>query len=225
MTIQGLIFDFDGLILDTETPDYETWEEIFQSYQTHLPYELWADYTGMYWNIAEIIDRLEELAGRKLNREGIWQRKQELYMQRLLEEKARPGVEAYLDAAEQMGLRTAVASSSDRTWIQAHLGRIGLVERFETICTADDVERVKPNPDLFLLALERLGLQPKEAIVFEDTLNGIRAAKAAGCFAVAVPNPATRSLDFRQADLVIPSMADKPLRELLKQFAHNALQH
>ncbi len=218
MAIKGLIFDFDGLILDTETPDYETWEEIYQGYEAHLPFQLWADYAGMYWNIGGIIDNLEEQAGRKLDRDAVWQHKMKLYRQRVLEEEARPGVISYLDAAVQMGLRTAIATSSDRTWIGDHLGRIGLVERFETICTADDVDRTKPDPDLFLLALKRLGLQPDEAIVFEDTVNGITAAKAAGCYAVAVPNPTTRALDFSQADLVISSMADMPLKELIERF-------
>ncbi len=224
MTIKGLIFDFDGLIVDTETPDYVSWEEMFQSYQAHMPFELWLSYTGMYWNIPELLDKLEEAAGRKLDRDAVWQHKEALYKQKVQEQLARPGVEAYLDAAAKMGLRTAIASSSDWMWISEHLGRVGLVERFETICTADDVERVKPHPDLFLLAAGRLGLPPAETIVFEDTLNGIRAAKAAGCHAVAVPNEATRSLDFSEADLVIPSMAEMPLEELVERFNHNLLQ-
>ncbi len=216
--IKGLIFDFDGLIVDTETPDYATWEEVFQSYQGHMPQEIWLAYTGMYWNIPELMDKLEEAAGRKLDRDAVWQHREALYRQKVQQEVARPGVEAYLNAAARMGLRTAIASSSDWPWISEHLGRIGLVERFETICTADDVERVKPHPDLFLLAAERLNLQPGETIVFEDSVNGVHAAKMAGCHAVAVPNEATRSLDFSEADLVILSMEDMPLEELVERF-------
>ncbi len=220
MTIRGLIFDFDGLILDTETPDYDTWEELFQSYQVHLPYELWVAFTGMYWNTEELLNKLEELVGDKLDLNAIWERKLQMYRERVLQEVARPGVVAYLDAAAQMGLRTAIASSSDWLWISENLGRIGLVERFETICTADDVTNTKPDPELYQLALARLGLQGSEAIVFEDTVNGIAAAKAAGCYGVAVPNKATRQLNFSQADLVIPSMAEMPLKELVERFNH-----
>ncbi len=129
--------------------------------------------------------------------------------------KPLPGVLDYLEAARAMGLKLAVASSSSRSWVEGHLARVGLLEHFTVIRTKEDVPRTKPDPALFLRAAEDLGVSPQQAIVLEDSLNGVRAAKTAGAFTVAVPNPLTRHLDLSQADLVLTSLDDLPLWELL----------
>jgi beta-phosphoglucomutase-like phosphatase (HAD superfamily) len=116
-------------------------------------------------------------------------------------------------------LKTAVVSSSDTAWIERHLGRLGRLEGLDAIVAANgDTSRAKPRPDLYLEALERLGLEPAEAIAFEDSPNGIRAAKAAGVACVAVPGPTTATLALDEADLVLESLADVPLAELLERF-------
>jgi HAD superfamily hydrolase (TIGR01509 family) len=128
-----------------------------------------------------------------------------------------PGVVDYLDEAQRLGLRLAIASSSPHSWVDMQLTRLGLFDRFDAILCAEDVPpgRTKPYPDLFLLALERLAIQASEAIVFEDSPNGVNAAKAAGIFVVAVPNPITARLAIDSPDLTLESLKDMPLQDLL----------
>src|SRR5207253_8567077 len=123
----------------------------------------------------------------------------------------------YLAEAERRGLKTAIVSSSTREWIARHLQRLDRVNNWGAIVAADgDTERAKPQPALYLEALGALGLQPDEAIAFEDSLNGIRAAKAAGgVFVVAVPNPITETFALDEADLVLGSLEQLSLEELL----------
>ena len=131
-------------------------------------------------------------------------------MQQLL-----PGVERYLADARRLGLKTAIASSSTSSWVTDHLERFGIHEHFDAILCREDVSLTKPDPELYRKALERLSVTAGEAIAFEDSSNGIRAAKAAGIFCVAVPNPLTADLDLRQADLRLPSLEAVPLQALV----------
>jgi HAD superfamily hydrolase (TIGR01509 family) len=125
---------------------------------------------------------------------------------------------AYLEAAKEMGLKIGLASSSTRSWVTGHLERIGLLHYFETVKTSDDVEQVKPNPALYLEAAKALGVKPEEAVAFEDSLNGAKAAKAAGMYCVVIPNPVTKHMNFEETDLVLESLAEKELHQLLSTF-------
>ncbi|OLD99009.1 MAG: hypothetical protein AUG91_07750 [Actinobacteria bacterium 13_1_20CM_4_69_9] len=130
----------------------------------------------------------------------------------------RPGIADYLAEAERRGLKTAIVSSSTTEWIERHLQRLDRVNGWGAIVAANgDVERAKPQPDLYLEALDVLALQPSEAIAFEDSLNGIRAAKGAGVFVVAVPNPITETFALDEADLLLSSLDQLPLDELLER--------
>ena len=126
-----------------------------------------------------------------------------------------PGVVDYLDAADRRGMKLAVASSSSRDWVEGHLTRLGLIQRFEAICTKDDVPRVKPDPALYLLAAERLGVSVQRALVLEDSRNGLLAAKAAGVRCVVVPNAVTSGLNFDEADYWLMSLDEMSLDNLL----------
>ena len=111
-------------------------------------------------------------------------------------------------------------SSSAREWIARHLARLDRVNGWDAIVAADgDVERAKPQPTLYLEALDTLGLQPREAIAFEDSVNGIRAAKAAGVFVVAVPNPITETFALDEADLLLGSLEQLCLEDLLSEVS------
>ena len=131
-------------------------------------------------------------------------------MQQLL-----PGVENYLADARRLGLRMAIASSSGSTWVMEHLERFGIYEHFDAIVSREDVTRTKPDPELYRVALQRLSVSPLESIAFEDSTNGIRAAKAANLFCVAVPNPLTADLDLGEADLQLASLEAASLSELI----------
>jgi HAD superfamily hydrolase (TIGR01509 family) len=134
-------------------------------------------------------------------------------------EGLRPGILDYLEEAERRGLKTAIVSSSSREWVDRHLIRLERAEHFDEIVTADrDAERSKPRPTLYLEALDRLGVAAHDAIAFEDSPNGVKAAKAAGIFTVAVPNGVTVTLGLGEADLVLESLAELSLRELLERL-------
>jgi HAD superfamily hydrolase (TIGR01509 family) len=217
--MKALIFDFDGLILDTELPDFQSWQRVYRAYGVELPLEKWATIVG---GTAESDfdpnDYLEELIGRQVDREQIWIDRRKDYLDNLEQQPLLPGVMAYLDQADRLGLMLAVASSSPQNWVEGHLTRLGLLDRFSVVVTADDVEKTKPDPALFLLVAERLGVEPAEGIVFEDSRNGVLAANRAGMVVVAVPNQLTAHMDFSSADLKLDSLSDLSLEQLLNRF-------
>lgn len=218
MKTKALIFDFDGLIVDTELPDYESWQEVYRSHGCDLAVEKWGLIVG--GTGASDFDphtHLEELCGQKLDREEVWISRRKQYLDSISEQPVLPGVLDYLDEAERLGLKLAVASSSPENWVRGHLARLGLYQRFAAVKTADDVTRTKPDPELYLATLQELKLNADQAIVFEDSPNGIKAAKAAGLFAVAVPNTLTARLPMQGADLRLNSLAELTLSELLEK--------
>ena len=218
MAIRGLLFDFDGLLIDTETPSRLAYEELYREHGHELPLDSWATLVGTIGAEFDPDAHLEGLVGRPLDRERLtqWRRAREDELCDL--EDLRPGIEDYLAEAERRGLKTAIVSSSTREWIARHLERLDRVNSWDAIVAADgDVDRAKPQPALYLEALEALGLPPSEAIAFEDSLNGIRAAKAAGIFCVAVPNPITETFALDEADLLLGSLEELPLEELLER--------
>jgi HAD superfamily hydrolase (TIGR01509 family) len=217
--MKALIFDFDGLILDTEMPDYHSWQLVYQSYGVELPLEKWNLIVGgNAESDFDPHDYLEGLIGKQVDREQIWITRRKDYLDNLEQQPILPGVEDYLMEARQLNLKLAVASSSPENWVVGHLTRLNLIEFFEVIVTADDVEKTKPDPELFLLAAERLGTTPDHVIVFEDSYNGVVGGKRAGMYVVAVPNPLTAGMDLSQADLQLKSLADLSLEGLLEKI-------
>jgi len=125
-----------------------------------------------------------------------------------------PGIASCVSSARTRGLKLAVASSSTHKWVTRNLERFDLLDQFDAVCTRDYVEAVKPDPALYLLALERLGVASAEAIAFEDSPNGILAAKRAGIFCVAIPNPLTRELSLDLADRRLASLEEFSLDDV-----------
>ena len=218
MAIRGLLFDFDGLLVDTETPSRLAYEELYREHGHELPLERWATLVGTIGADFDPDAHLEELVGRPLDRAQLRERRRAREDELCDIEDLRPGIEEYLAEAEQRGLATAIVSSSSREWIARHLERLERVDGWDAIVAADgDAARAKPQPTLYLEALDQLGLAPVEAIAFEDSLNGIRAAKAAGIFCVAVPNPITETFALDDADLLLRSLEELPLDDLLSR--------
>ena len=217
--LKALIFDFDGLILDTEMPDYDSWQSVYSRYGKSLPIEKWGQIVGGT-GASDFDPRqyLETLTGESLDREEIWISRRQHYLDSVSEQPILPGVLELLDQAEAADLKLAVASSSPENWVRGHLTRLGLADRFQTIKTADDVSKTKPAPELFLAVLSEFKIQADEAIVFEDSPNGILAAAAAGIPCVAIPNPLTKQLKFEQASLQLASLADLSLSELIEKL-------
>ncbi|GAB4422841.1 MAG: HAD family hydrolase [Anaerolineales bacterium] len=223
MKTRALIFDFDGLILDTESPEFDVWQSIYREHGQELDAATWGQIVGG-WGASQFdaARHLAELVGNGLNVDIVRARHRSESDARTLAQPILPGVLDYLDEARCLGLRLSIASSSTREWVvDTHLSRLGLADRFDAIITADDVPpgRTKPKPDLFLKALAAVGVQPDEAIVFEDSPNGVQAARAAGIFVVAVPNPVTALLDVNGANLKLNSLTDVSLTDLLAKAA------
>lgn len=213
--IRGLIFDFDGLILDTEVPYVQSWQELFQAHGCRLPASPWSSLIGTSENALDLLDVLESQLGRAVDRAALEARRRERELELIAGQSVLPGVTAYLSEARRLGLKLGLASSSSRQWVSGHLERLGLAGCFDCLRAAGDVPATKPDPALYLAALAALDLNPAEAIALEDSPIGILAAKRAGLFCVAVPNAVTRRLSLEQADLVLDSLEDLPLADLL----------
>jgi HAD superfamily hydrolase (TIGR01509 family) len=212
--IKAIIFDFDGLILDTETHEYEVLNEIFKEHQSELPLEVWGKLIGTITSFNPF-SYLEEQTKKTFNHDELKKLQKERFSQRIMQEHARPGVIDYLDAAKSLGLKIGLASSSNYEWVSSHLKRLQLLERFECIRTSDYVEHVKPDPALYVETAKCLGVNPEECIAFEDSANGALAAKRAGMKCVTVPNTVTKGLEFCEVDHSLESMAHMELKQLI----------
>lgn len=213
--LKALIFDFDGLILDTETPEMQVWQDIFTRHGHAFSVQTWGQIVGGAGNSDfEPTSHLESLLGHPIDRKAVNQLARQLSDEAILLQPILPGAKDLLEAAKNRAYRLAIASSSPHVWVDNHLKRLGLFDYFETILCADDVTRTKPDPGLFLAALSALNVHAREAVVFEDSPNGILAANTAGIFTVAVPNLLTAQLGVDEADLVLSSLEDVSLDDL-----------
>jgi HAD superfamily hydrolase (TIGR01509 family) len=214
--MQALIFDFDGTILDTESSEFQAWQEVYRQYGLELPLDYWLPFIGNNSISFDPADNLEKLLGKPLDKKGLerWVEARKQTLNQSLQPL--PGVLDYLEAAQAMGLKLGVASSSRRAWVEGHLERLGLLGYFQVIRTKEDVALTKPDPALFLRAAEGLGVSPAQTIVLEDSLNGVLAARSAGAFTVAIPNALTQHLDLSQADLLLSCLCDLALWDLLR---------
>ena len=215
--VRAIVFDFDGLILETEEPIYRSWVEVYQAHGEELPFDQWVQIVGSTTSRFNPQHHLESLLGRPLSRE-VLERRVGRRTSMILAQTVLPGVVDHIEAARELGLKLGVASSSTGDWVKAHLERLGILHCFDCVRCRDDVVNAKPEPDLYLAALECLGVQASEALAIEDSPNGITAARRAGLRCVAVPNAVTAHLDLSGADLVTGSLADLSLAELIERL-------
>ena len=219
--LKSLIFDFDGLILDTETPEFHIWQSIYRAHGQELPIQQWGQIIGGYGiSNFDAAQHLCDITHDSLDANSLRIQHHDQSVELIKQQPILPGVLDLLGEAEKLNIKLAVASSSPHKWVDSHLSRLGLAHRFDEVICADDVPpgRTKPNPDLFLLALNQLEVPKEAAVVFEDSPNGIRAAKSAGIFSVAVPNPITSMLTFEGESLRLNSLADLDLSDLMMRF-------
>jgi HAD superfamily hydrolase (TIGR01509 family) len=212
--IRAIVFDFDGLILDTETPLIDAYADVHTRYGVSFDRTLFlrsvghADYAFDPWHgFSPHSDR----AALELERRAC---KDEL----LLRQPVLPGVVELLAAARTADIRVGLASNSPHSWVDPHLTRLGLIEYFDFIACREDAPSPKPEPDLYKLVLNRFGARGHEAIAFEDSHTGSLAAKRAHLWAVAVPNESTAHHDFSHVDLQLLSLAETTLEALIARF-------
>ncbi len=215
--IKAIVFDFDGLILDTETTDYEAWQAMYRAYGVELPLSMWLPIIGDASQDFSIDQHLAELTDKPVDRVELRKRQRALHLEMLEDAVAMPGVENYIHTAKELDIRIGVASGSRRSWVVDRLDQLGLLDHFETVVCRDDVGgRTKPDPAAYLAAVSNLGVTVDQAIALEDSLPGVKAAKSAGLYCIAVPGPMTKNLSFPNADMRLESLTDVPLQELLK---------
>jgi HAD superfamily hydrolase (TIGR01509 family) len=213
---EALVFDFDGLIVDTETSEFETVREVYVAHGIDLTIEEWSHRLGTH--ARHWADELEDAVGPLPDREAMLLQRREVHHARAFAEPALPGVERLIAEAVDRGLKLAVASSSDEWWVSGHLERLGLLDHFACFGCHNDELRAKPAPDVYRHVCETLQVEPSRALALEDSLHGVRAARAAGLRCVAVPGALTRHLDLSEADLVLESLADQSLDGLLARI-------
>ncbi|MFC9591245.1 HAD family hydrolase [Streptomyces sp. NPDC056944] len=205
MDVRAILLDFDGLICDTEQAARDSWTALFTSHGLDFPDSLWRRMAGRHDGEELALARLAAERGTPVPPEER-ERRRGLKAELCRAKGLRPGVTALLDEAERRGVAAHVVSSSSADWVEPHLLRLGVRERFASLVTGDLVERRKPAPDLYLLALRRAGLSPREAYAFEDSAVGLRAARAAGLRCVVVPSAAAEGAALDGAFAVLDSL-------------------
>ncbi len=206
--LRALIFVFDGTILDSETPEFTAWQHIYREHAVELAKHEWLRGVGTIGGF-DPLAHLHTLTDGRVQPD-VKRRAQAHNVKQIHENPILDGVLALFDQAEARGAKLAVASSASRDWVEGHLRRLGLYERMAVVRCRDDHGGIKPKPapDLYLSALAGLGVPAHEAMAFEDSLNGMRGALAAGLFTVVCPNEITAALDFRDASLTVRSLAE-----------------
>lgn len=206
MSFAAVLFDFDGVLVDTEWAIYEAWHRTFLAHHHPLPLEIYTQCIGSDFDTWSPKTHLEQLTGRSFDWHQLDAARQ-IEIRRDLEQAGpMPGVVPLLESLTAAGIPLAVVSSSSHDWVDGWLGKLRLAPYFRTVVCRGDAPRIKPAPDLWLEAVRRLGLPAGECLAIEDSLNGVKSAKAAGLQVWAVPNRTTACLDFSLADRVVPSL-------------------
>jgi HAD superfamily hydrolase (TIGR01509 family) len=220
LSIEAVVFDFDGIIVETEEADYLAWREIWARHGLELRLDQWTPTIGTRQGAATFsaFDELRRLTGLPLRQPEIQAEQRTITTRLLADTRPLDGVLDWLDAAGAANLPVAIASSSSKTWVTEHLRRLGLEKRFRVVACFDDSGAAKPDPATYLLACERLGVEPSRAMAIEDSRNGLVAAKAAGLTCVVVPTLMTANMRFTEADLVLGSLQDATLAQVLAYF-------
>ena len=223
--IKELLFDFDGLVIDTEYSIYQSWQQLYQEYECQIPFDQWATTIGAAEHefTFDPLSELERQLGKKFAQpQQILDRRREIEKRFIEELEILPGVKDYWDDAKVLGLKIGLASSSVQQWIDDNLTRLQIRDYFDCIRTADDVKHSKPDPALYLETMACLGVTAEQGIAFEDSPNGILAASRAGLYTVVVPNDLTRRLPLQAANLCLDSLKELKLHELINKVESNS---
>lgn len=214
--LKAVILDFDGLIVDTEVVWFDIYVDWFQE---KFAYEMTVEefLTCVGSNAEELFRKLDD-KGIHVDRDMFAQDTHRQFIERSSTLPVKDGVTEFLHAARARGVKVALATSSARKKPETHLTRLGLLADFDLLVTAEDVTRIKPFPDLFLTAAERLGVAPAECLVVEDSLNGLKAGQNAGMRVLVVPNDVTKYCTFEGDLRLCESLAQVDFDALMADF-------
>lgn len=210
--LSAVIFDFDGLMVDTETASIKWWIDKYAEYGLELSMDLCRARVGRADSQWHPLNDLEEHLGEKIDEGPSWRAE---VIETMQSQPLLPGVADLIAEARDLGVRLAIASSVRPEMLERHFARLGLTPFFEVVVTRGDVTRVKPDPEIYQLALERLGVPADEVFALEDSLHGCEAAKASGVKVIAVPSMLMLDADFAIADACVPTLAGETLRSLV----------
>ena len=213
--IKALIFDFDGIIIDSESPELQVWQEVFAEQGRELGFDLWADLVGRPPNHFDLYSYFHQNINPAVDIDALRLTRRARVMALTEAQPVLPGVHDYLRGAAAMALKIGIASSSSGAHVRGHLARLKLLDYFHSTRCFEDTETHKPEPGPYRAVLDDLGVAANEAVAFEDSPNGVTAAQAAGIFCVAVPNPVTCRLPLAHADHRMESLSDEPLERIL----------
>jgi len=218
-SFDAIIFDHDGTLVDTETPDIRACQMLYDELNAPFDPQQWATLVaGSMAGYDVLLDELVDFYGNGLTRDDLWKRLRELWQVTYEQVELSPGVDALLPQLCTAGYSLGVASASERKWIERWMSTFDLLSYFQVIASSDDVSHNKPAPDVYLSAAAKLEVLPERCLVFEDSLTGVQSAKAAGMTVVAVPSHITRNLDFSHADAVVDGL-DKVTLNWLEKLA------
>lgn len=208
MSFASVLFDFDGVLVDTEWAIYQAWRRTFEAHGQHLPLDVYTRCIGSDFATWSPKTHLEELTGNAFDWHDLDARRQKEIVAELRHEGPMPGVVTWLEQLRAEAVPTAVVSSSSHHWVDGWLARLGLADFFDVVVCRGDAPRIKPAPDLYEEAAKRLTLSPADCLVVEDSLNGLHAALGAGMSVWAIPNRVTDCLDFSAANRTFRSMTE-----------------
>jgi len=200
--LAAVIFDFDGVILDSETAAFESHRRVYERCGAALTVDEWCDQIGVYSEDEEL-RWFRELCSRSTRppTQAEFEAEERRLFHELAPSEPMRGIRDLLNALADAGVPTAIASTSPLRWVASATERLGLTSRFRTIVSGDDVRRRKPAPDVYLEAARRLGADPSRSVAIEDSAPGIASARAAGMKTVAIPHWLTERHELGAADL------------------------
>ena len=214
--LKTIIMDFDGLIVDTEVVWYQIYVEWFRKNKN---YEMSVqEFLICVGSEAEELFKSLDSRGIHVDREIFARDTQQRFIEESTKLPAKPGVEDFLRTAKKQGIVIALATSSTRKKPETHLNRLNLMKYFDLLVTAEDVQRIKPAPDLFLKTAEKAGCTGEECLVIEDSLNGLKAGLNANMRVLVVPNDVTKYCDFQGEYLMVNSLEDVDVEKLIREF-------
>jgi beta-phosphoglucomutase-like phosphatase (HAD superfamily) len=207
--LNAVIFDMDGVIIDSEPLHYQVDDMIFRELNISISYEERRSFVGIdnrrmwrwikeNYRLKESVDDLMALSHKMRNS----------FFRDLHDLEPVSGTVELISELNRQNIKTALASSSSMELIEIILKRLGIMNHFNIIVSGDFVERGKPDPDIFLMTLEKLEEEREKSIVIEDSENGVNAAQSAGIFCIAYNNPNSREQDLGNADIIIDNFSD-----------------
>jgi HAD superfamily hydrolase (TIGR01509 family) len=211
----AVIFDFDGIVLDSETPEFESHRRIYERCGVTLTVDEWCGVIGTWseGHDERWFRRLCAQSSGAPGREAYFAERRRIF-EAIVPAAPMRGVRELLVQLRDARIRAAIASSAPARWVVGAVARLGIRPLFEAVVTGDEVAQRKPAPDVYLEAARRLGVDPARSVAIEDSAPGIAAACAAGMKVIAIPHWLTEGHDLSAAHLTVAHAGELTMERL-----------